>query len=81
MLSISGPQQMRLHNIFSSSTIQETARTLLFHHPDSINVDVTATHTIKNYMLNDPMISDMIETLAAKMRDMGPPTETSARET
>ncbi|HEX4771531.1 MAG TPA: hypothetical protein VH351_11900 [Bryobacteraceae bacterium] len=55
----------------------ETARTLLFHHPDLINVDVTATHTIKGYMLNDPTISDLIETLAGKMRDMGPPTETS----
>jgi len=49
----------------------ETARTLLFHHPDLINVDTTVTNTIKNYMLNDPTISDLIETLAGTMRDMG----------
>jgi hypothetical protein len=55
----------------------ETARTLLFHHPDLINVDPIVTHTIKGYMLNDPTISDLIETLAGTMRDMGPPTETS----
>src|SRR5690242_2044742 len=55
----------------------ETARTLLFHHPDLINVDPTATCTIKGYMLNDPTISALIEILAGKMRDMGPPTENS----
>ena len=54
-----------------------TAKSLVFHHADLINKDPETTRVIYDHMDNNAQISALFDDLAAQMRRMGPPTETS----
>ena len=52
-----------------------TAKALIFHHADLINNNPETSNIIYDYMDNNSVISSEFETLAERMRQMGPPAE------